>query len=171
MDSFRHHGPSPRPGRAVWGSAILKSQRSCLRETQKPTEQMLRGSRDQTRQCRALCKKAHVFLREPAMRPTTARIKNPTKRIFAIPAAPEAIPPNPKTAAMMARTKNPSAQRSMMCFLCRLCRRLSRAGVRGRAGPPRFVCKNTLQPSCQRFGGRIQAKIAKVRHPSGSIRR
>ena len=45
------------------------------------------------------------------MRKRTIKMKN---RIFAIPAAPAAIPPNPKTAAMIAMIKKVTVQRSMI---------------------------------------------------------
>ena len=45
------------------------------------------------------------------MRNRTIKIKN---RIFAIPAAPAAIPPNPNTAAIIAMTKKMTVQRSII---------------------------------------------------------
>src|SRR5215210_361795 len=49
----------------------------------------------------------------PMTSDTTKAMRNRKNRILAIPAAPEAMPPNPKTAAMMATMKKPIAQLSM----------------------------------------------------------
>jgi hypothetical protein len=50
----------------------------------------------------------------PKMSDTTKNIRNTTKRIFAIPAAPAAIPPKPNTAAIMAIIKNVTDQRNIL---------------------------------------------------------
>jgi len=47
------------------------------------------------------------------MRLMTNTTTKPKKRIFAIPAAPEAMPPNPKSAAISAKMKKIKAQRNM----------------------------------------------------------
>jgi hypothetical protein len=51
----------------------------------------------------------------PKMSDTTKSIRNTTKRIFAMPAAPAAMPPKPNTAAIMAIIKNVIDQRNIMC--------------------------------------------------------
>src|SRR5690606_12191006 len=49
----------------------------------------------------------------PVIREITDSIRNRKKRTFAIPAAPAAIPPNPKTAAIIATTRKITVQRSI----------------------------------------------------------
>lgn len=55
--------------------------------------------------------------RRPVNKLTTNRTRNTKNRIFAIPAAPAAIPPNPKTAATKAKIKNEIAQLNMTLSL------------------------------------------------------
>ena len=52
---------------------------------------------------------AQIRLRPFNKNVTTAPIKKTTNRIFAMPAAPAAIPPKPKTAAINAMTRNTAA--------------------------------------------------------------
>src|SRR5262245_30294384 len=67
---------------------------------------------------------------------TTATIRKPKNRSFAIHAALAAMPPNPKNAATRARMKNINAQRSMIepPPKCRLKRRRKSLECRRRAG-------------------------------------
>lgn len=50
----------------------------------------------------------------PTIRAMTNAARNRTKRNFAIPAAPAAMPPKPKTAATIATMKNANAQLNMI---------------------------------------------------------
>ena len=50
----------------------------------------------------------------PKINDKTKRIRKMTKKTFAIEAAPEAIPPKPKMAAMMAITKKVTVQRNII---------------------------------------------------------
>ncbi len=54
-----------------------------------------------------------LLLERPITRETTNKIKNKMKRILAMPAAPAAIPPNPKMAAIMATIKKITVQRNI----------------------------------------------------------
>src|SRR5690606_30137495 len=57
----------------------------------------------------ALAPPGYFFLNAPLKMDKSARIRNTKNRIFAMPAAPAAIPPKPSTAAMIAMTKNTTA--------------------------------------------------------------
>ena len=50
----------------------------------------------------------------PKIRDSTNKIMKTTNRILAIPAAPAAMPPKPKTAAIMAITRKVTVQRNIM---------------------------------------------------------
>lgn len=53
----------------------------------------------------------------PPMRDKIRRTRNTKKTIFAIPAAPAAIPPKPNMAAINAITKNKMANRNIIVFI------------------------------------------------------
>ncbi len=53
-------------------------------------------------------------LRRPISKKITKRTKKSTKRIFAIPTAAEAIPAKPNIAAIIAKTRNPIPQPSIV---------------------------------------------------------
>ena len=52
-------------------------------------------------------------MKPPAIRLSTNKTKKIKNRILAIEAAPDAMPPNPKIAAIIAMTKNIMVQRSI----------------------------------------------------------
>ena len=56
----------------------------------------------------------YLLVRSPLNNERTKRIKKIKNRIFAIPAAPAAIPPKPKIPAMMAITTNKRVQRNIL---------------------------------------------------------
>ena len=74
----------------------------------------------------------HPGTRRPKRSDTTARMRNPTKRILPMPAALAAMPLKPKNAAMRAITKKATVQRSMVGSFLRVC--LSERGMTGSAG-------------------------------------
>ena len=55
----------------------------------------------------------NVLLVPPMIRDSTNSIRKIKNKIFAIPAAPAAIPPNPKMAAIMATTRKITVQRNI----------------------------------------------------------
>lgn len=55
----------------------------------------------------------YLLVRSPLNKERTNRIKKIKNRIFAIPAAPAAIPPNPKIPAIIAITINKRVQRNI----------------------------------------------------------
>jgi hypothetical protein len=55
-----------------------------------------------------------LLLDPPAIKDTTNKIKKITNKILAIDAAPAAIPPKPKIAAIIATTKNITVHRNII---------------------------------------------------------
>src|SRR5690606_17477343 len=91
-DSPAQHGSSPR---LVLYSALLRRLQSSMPPTR----------RGQSRG------------RRPMMKDTMNRTRNTTNRILAMPVAVPAMPPKPRTAAMMAMIRNVIAQLSMVVLL------------------------------------------------------
>src|SRR4029078_6051807 len=96
------------------------SSHGALLPEQQPSESRRRPSCIRRRHAKCLVARPtciYTGVRRPLISDTTNRTRNTTNRILAIPAAVPAIPPNPSTAAMIAITRNVSAQDNMAVSL------------------------------------------------------